>query len=161
MKSEALQHISQEVRKTFSRTSLQGQQRGSRGIVALFVGPSGTGKTLAAESLAKDLGTSVQRMNLGKISQQYIGETEKNLARFLDVARTKRAVLLFDEADALFGKRTRIQDSHDRYANLETNYVLAQIESYPGLVILLTKNKVNLDPRILKRLKYVVTFPPQ
>ena len=160
MKSEALQQISQEVRKTFPRTRVQGQQRGSKGIVALFSGPSGTGKTLAAESLAKDLGTSVQRMNLGKISQQYIGETEKNLARFFDVARTKRAVLLFDEADALFGKRTHIQDSHNRYANQEISHLLTQIESYPGLVILSTNKKENIDPRILKRLKYIVTFPP-
>ena len=160
MKHETLQQISQEVQKTFPRTRLPGRQRQSKGIVALFVGPSGTGKTLAAESLAKDLGTRVQLMNLGKISQQYIGETEKNLSRVFDAAEKKRAVLLFDEADALFGKRTQIKDSHDRYANLETNYLLSQIESYPGLVILATKKKEDLDPRILKRLKYVVTFPP-
>ena len=115
---------------------------------------------MAAQSLAKDLGTSLQRMNLGRLSQKYIGETEKNLARVIDAARTKRAVLLFDEADALFGKRTRIQDSHDRYANLEVSHLLAQIESYPGLVILSTNKKENVDPTILKRLNYVVTFPP-
>ena len=160
MKIETLQQISQEVRKSFPRLRLPGRQRQNKGIVALFVGPSGTGKTLAAESLAKDLGTSVQRLNLGRISQQYIGETEKNLARFIDAAKKKRAVLLFDEADALFGKRTQIKDSHDRYANLETNYLLTQIESYPGLVILTTNKKEDIDPRILKRLKYLVTFPP-
>ena len=160
MKNETLQQISQEVRNTFPRTSRPGRHVQAKGIVALFVGPSGTGKTIAAQSLAKDLGTNVQRINLGRISQQYIGETEKNLARTFDAAAKKGAVLLFDEADALFGKRTNVKDSHDRYANLETNYLLTQIESYPGLVILATNKKEDLDPRILKRLKYVVTFPP-
>ena len=160
MTNQALQQISQEVKKTFPRTRLPGQPRLNKGIIALFVGPSGTEKNLAAHSLAKDLDTNVQQINLGRISENYIGETEKNLARIFDAAAKKGAVLLFDEADALFGKRTNVKDSHDRYANLETNYLLTRIESYPGLIILTTNKKEDIDPRILKRLKYLVTFPP-
>ncbi len=115
-------------------------------VTALFAGPSGTGKTMAAQILANDLGVELFQVDLAKIVSKYIGETEKNLAEIFDAAERASAVLLFDEADALFGKRTEIRDAHDRYANIEVAYLLQRMESYAGLAVLTTNMRQNLDP---------------
>jgi SpoVK/Ycf46/Vps4 family AAA+-type ATPase len=129
------------------------------GISVLFVGDSGTGKTMAAEVLAKDLELNLYRIDLSTVVSKYIGETEKNLRRLFDAAEDGGMILFFDEADALFGKRSEVQDSHDRYANIEVNYLLQRIESYRGLAILATNMKDALDSAFLRRLRFIVNFP--
>jgi SpoVK/Ycf46/Vps4 family AAA+-type ATPase len=135
--------------------------RSSRGLglAVLFTGESGTGKTMAAEILAAGLGLELYRIDLSSVVSKYIGETEKNLARVFDAAEASGAVLLFDEADALFGKRSEVKDSHDRYANIEVSYLLQRMEAYRGLAILTTNQKTALDPAFLRRLRFVVQFP--
>jgi ATPase family associated with various cellular activities (AAA) len=129
------------------------------GISALFHGPSGTGKSLAAEVIAGRLGFDLVRVDLSQVVSKYIGETEKNLRRIFDAADRGGCVLLFDEADALFGKRSEVRDSHDRYANIEVGYLLQRIEAFRGLAILTTNLKQSLDPAFLRRLRFVVAFP--
>ena len=135
--------------------------RSSRGLgtAALFAGASGTGKTLAAEVVAGELGLDLVVIDLSQVVSKYIGDTEKNLARVFDAAEDSGAVLLFDEADALFGKRTEVRDSHDRYANLEVGYLLQRVESFRGLALLTTNARNALDPAFLRRLRVVVSFP--
>ena len=128
------------------------------GINALFAGESGTGKTMAAEVIANDLRLNLYRIDLSAVVSKYIGETEKNLRRLFDAAEDGGAILFFDEADALFGKRSEVKDSHDRYANIEINYLLQRIESYRGLAILATNMKSALDSAFLRRLRFVVSF---
>lgn len=130
-----------------------------RGTVALFSGPSGTGKTLAAEVLGNELGLDVWRIDLSAVMSKWIGETEKNLRRIFDAAESGGVVLLFDEADALFGKRTQVNSSHDRHANLETGYLLQRLEAFRGLAILTTNLKSSLDPAFQRRLSFMVEFP--
>jgi hypothetical protein len=129
------------------------------GISALFAGPSGTGKTLAAEVLANALRLDLYRIDLSSVVSKYIGETEKNLRRVFDAAEDGGAILLFDEADALFGKRSEVKDSHDRYANVEVSYLLQRMEAYRGLAILTTNMKSALDTAFLRRIRFVVNFP--
>ena len=129
------------------------------GLAALFAGDSGTGKTYAAEAVANEAGLDLYRIDLALTVSKYIGETEKNLRRLFDAAEASGAVLLFDEADALFGKRSEVKDSHDRYANIEVAYLLQRIESYRGLAILTTNLKSSLDNAFLRRLRFVVNFP--
>ena len=135
--------------------------RGSRGLglAALFAGESGTGKTMAAEAIANGAGLDLYRIDLASTVSKYIGETEKNLKKIFDAAELSGAVLLFDEADALFGKRSEVKDSHDRYANIETAYLLQRIEAYRGLAILTTNMKSALDRAFLRRIRFVVQFP--
>ena len=135
--------------------------RSSRGlgISALFAGPSGTGKTMAAEVLANALDLDLYRIDLSRVVSKYIGETEKNLARVFDAAESGGAILLFDEADALFGKRSEVKDSHDRYANIEVSYLLQRMEAYRGLAVLTTNRKSALDEAFLRRLRFIVSFP--
>jgi hypothetical protein len=135
--------------------------KGSRGlgISALFAGDSGTGKTMAAEVLANDLKLDLYRIDLSQVVSKYIGETEKNLRRVFDAAERGGAILLFDEADALFGKRSEVKDSHDRYANIETSYLLQRMEEYRGLAILTTNMRSALDRAFLRRIRFVVQFP--
>jgi AAA+ superfamily predicted ATPase len=130
-----------------------------RGISALFSGPSGTGKTMAAEILADHLELNLYRIDLAGVVSKYIGETEKNLRRVFDAAEQSGAILLFDEADALFGKRSEVKDSHDRYANIEINYLLQRMEDYRGLAILATNRKSALDRAFMRRLRFLVDFP--
>jgi hypothetical protein len=130
------------------------------GINALFAGESGTGKTMAAEVLANELRLNLYRIDLSAVVSKYIGETEKNLRRLFDAAEDGGALLFFDEADALFGKRSEVKDSHDRYANIEINYLLQRIEAYTGLAILATNMKGALDTAFLRRLRFVVDFKP-
>jgi len=129
------------------------------GVTALFSGESGTGKTMAAEVIAGDLGLDLYRIDLSAVVSKYIGETEKNLRKLFDAAESGGAVLLFDEADALFGKRSEVRDSHDRYANLEVAYLLQRMEAYRGLAILTTNLGSNVDRAFLRRLRFVVQFP--
>ncbi len=129
------------------------------GIGALFAGPSGTGKTLAAEVMAHALRLDLYRIDLSSVVSKYIGETEKNLRRVFDAAEEGGVVLLFDEADALFGKRSEVKDSHDRYANIEVSYLLQRMEEYRGLAILTTNFKNALDVAFMRRLRFVVQFP--
>ncbi len=129
------------------------------GISALFTGESGTGKTMAAEVIAGELRLDLYRIDLSAVVSKYIGETEKNLRRVFDAAEEGGAILLFDEADALFGKRSEVKDSHDRYANIEINYLLQRLEAYRGLAILTTNMKSALDQAFLRRLRFVVDFP--
>ena len=129
------------------------------GISALFAGASGTGKTMAAEVLANELRLDLYRIDLSQVVSKYIGETEKNLRRVFDAADDGGAVLLFDEADALFGKRSEVKDSHDRYANIEVSYLLQRMEAYRGLAILTTNLKSAVDSAFLRRLRFVIEFP--
>lgn len=135
--------------------------KGTRGlgIAALFAGESGTGKTMAAEVLANDLKLDVFRIDLASVVSKFIGETEKNLKRVFDAAEESGAILLFDEADALFGKRSEVKDSHDRYANIEVSYLLQRMETYSGLAILTTNHKAALDTAFQRRLRFIVHFP--
>ncbi len=135
--------------------------QGNRGLgtSALFAGASGTGKTMAAEVLANELRLDLYRIDLSAVVSKYIGETEKNLRSIFDAAEEGGAILLFDEADALFGKRSEVKDSHDRYANIEISYLLQRMESYGGLAILTTNLKSALDAAFLRRLRFVVQFP--
>jgi hypothetical protein len=129
------------------------------GISALFTGESGTGKTMAAEVIANDLRLNLYRIDLSAVVNKYIGETEKNLRRLFDAAEDGGAILFFDEADALFGKRSEVKDSHDRYANIEINYLLQRMEAYGGLAILATNMKNALDTAFGRRLRFIVPFP--
>jgi SpoVK/Ycf46/Vps4 family AAA+-type ATPase len=129
------------------------------GISALFAGESGTGKTMAADVLAGELGLNLYRIDLSAVVSKYIGETEKNLRQLFDAAEDGGAILFFDEADALFGKRSEVKDSHDRYANIEVNYLLQRMEAFEGLAILATNLRSALDRAFLRRLRFVVTFP--
>jgi ATP-dependent 26S proteasome regulatory subunit len=125
----------------------------------LFAGPPGTGKTMAAEVLARRLDMPMARIDLSQVVDKYVGVTEKNLRRLFDAADATDVVLLFDEADALFGKRTEVRDAHDRYANLEVSYLLERMERFKGLAILATNRRKDLDEAFLRRLRYIVEFP--
>jgi hypothetical protein len=130
-----------------------------RGLVSLFSGPPGTGKTMAAQVIAADLELDLFRIDLATVVSKYIGETAKHLAQIFTRASRMNGVLLFDEADALFSKRTEVKDSHDRYANADTSYLLQLLEEYRGIVILATNKKQNIDPAFIRRVRYVFEFP--
>ena len=129
------------------------------GLCALFAGPPGTGKTMAGEVIAAELGLPMYRIDLSQVVNKYIGETEKNLHRLFDAAEASDVILFFDEADALFGKRTEVKDAHDRYANLEVSYLLERMERFKGLGVLATNRKQDLDEAFLRRLRFVIDFP--
>jgi vesicle-fusing ATPase len=129
------------------------------GLAALFTGPPGTGKTMAAEAIASELQLPLYRIDLSQVVNKYIGETEKNLKRLFDAADVAEVILFFDEADALFGKRTEVKDAHDRYANLEISYLLERMERFKGLAILATNRRRDLDEAFLRRLRFVIEFP--
>jgi SpoVK/Ycf46/Vps4 family AAA+-type ATPase len=130
-----------------------------KGVNALFSGPSGTGKTMAAEIVASELGLDLYRIELSTMISKYIGETEKNLERVFRAAENSNAILFFDEADALFGKRSEVRDSHDRYANIEISYLLQKMEQYEGVAILATNLQQNMDEAFLRRLAFIIKFP--
>ena len=153
-RTDSLQQILASVRE--ARKS-----KGTRpaAAIALFAGARGTGKTLAAQAIADELGLDLFRVDLSRIVSKYIGETEKNLDRVFAEAESAGAVLLIDEADALFGKRSEVRDSHDRYANVDVDYLLQRMEAHGGLVILTTNNKKNVDAAFLRRLRFIMEFP--
>ncbi|HVL96680.1 MAG TPA: ATP-binding protein [Solirubrobacteraceae bacterium] len=159
---ELLQGISAYLRHRDQVLSDWGYERTvarTQGLKVLFAGESGTGKTMAAQVLAAGLGLEIFRVDLATVVSKYIGETEKNLERIFGAADGSNAILFFDEADALFGKRSEVSDSHDRYANIEVAYLLQRMEAYPGAVILATNFKRNIDDAFVRRLDFVIDFP--
>jgi SpoVK/Ycf46/Vps4 family AAA+-type ATPase len=130
-----------------------------RGLFALLAGPPGTGKTMTAQTIAAALGLDLFRISLSEVVSKYVGETSKNLQRVFARAEEMDAVLLFDEADALFSRRTEVKDAHDRYANTDTNHLLQAVEAYGGVALLATNRKSNIDPAFLRRIRYVLDFP--
>ncbi len=159
---QVLRDIAAHVRqrsKVYETWGFAGKGGRGLGISALFAGASGTGKTMAADALAQELRLDLYRIDLSSVVSKYIGETEKNLRRVFDAAEAGGVILLFDEADALFGKRSDVKDSHDRYANMEVSYLLQRMESYRGLAILTTNLKDALDTAFLRRLRFIVRFP--
>ncbi len=159
---QTLREVAVHVRRRVTVYETWGfEKKGARGlgISALFSGVSGTGKTMAAEVLANELRLDLYRIDLSAVVSKYIGETEKNLRRVFDAAEEGGAILLFDEADALFGKRSEVKDSHDRYANIEVSYLLQRMEAYRGLAILTTNLKNALDPAFMRRIRFIVQFP--
>lgn len=158
-----LDHLMERVRLRPTVIDEWGMRPGGlrgRGITALFAGESGTGKTMAAEALAGELGTPLFHVNLASVVDKYIGETEKNLEKVFSEAENLDGVLLFDEADAVFGKRSDVTDARDRYANLEVAFLLQRIEAFDGLAILTTNLRSNLDPAFARRLDCILDFPP-
>ena len=155
---EIVMHVRQR-RQVYESWGFASKTRRGLGISALFVGGSGVGKTMAAEVLADELHLDLYRIDLSMVVSKYIGETEKNLRRIFDAAEEGGAILLFDEADALFGKRSEVKDSHDRYANIEVSYLLQRMEAYQGLAILTTNMKDVLDTAFLRRIRFIVQFP--
>ncbi len=159
---ELLRSISSYLRHRDRVLSDWGYERAvarTQGLKVLFAGESGTGKTMAAQVLAAQLGLDIFRVDLATIVSKYIGETEKNLDRIFAAAEGSNAILFFDEADALFGKRSEVSDSHDRYANIEVAYLLQKMEGYPGAVILATNFRRNIDDAFVRRLDFVIDFP--
>jgi SpoVK/Ycf46/Vps4 family AAA+-type ATPase len=157
-----LRHLAAQVQqrlKVYESWGFSDKSQRGLGLSALFSGPSGTGKTLAAEVLAGELRLDLYRIDLSAVVSKYIGETEKNLKQVFDAAEEGGALLLFDEADALFGKRGEVKDSHDRYANIEVGYLLQRMEAYRGLAILTTNLKASLDKAFQRRLRFSVNFP--
>lgn len=128
-------------------------------MTALFAGDSGTGKTMSAEVIAASLGLDLYTVNLATVVDKYVGETEKNLERIFVEAAGVNGVLLFDEADAIFGKRSEVRDAHDRYANIESAYLLQRMESFDGIAVLATNLRANLDDAFTRRLDVIVDFP--
>lgn len=155
---EVAVHVRQRM-TVYETWGFAGKSARGLGIGALFAGISGTGKTMAAEVLANELQLDLYRIDLSQVVNKYIGETEKNLRRVFDAAEEGGAILLFDEADALFGKRSDVKDSHDRYANVEVSYLLQRMESYRGLAILTTNMKEAIDTAFMRRIRFVVQFP--
>jgi hypothetical protein len=156
-----LAQIAQQVRnrgKVYETGGFAASRSRGLSINALFTGESGTGKTMAAEVIANELNLGLYRIDLSSVVNKYIGETEKNLRRLFDAAEDGGAILFFDEADALFGKRSEVKDSHDRYANIEINYLLQRLESFSGLAILATNMKGGLDTAFLRRIRFIVEF---
>ena len=145
--------------KVFRQWGFAKKGPGGRGLSVLFSGPPGTGKTLMAGVLAKDLGRVLYRVDLSRIVDKYIGETEKNLGKVFDEAERAQAVLLFDEADSLFAKRTQVKSSNDRYANLEVNYLLQRLEAYDGVSILTTNFATSIDDAFQRRIRFKIEFP--
>jgi hypothetical protein len=131
----------------------------SAGVAVMFAGPPGTGKTMAAEVVAGELGLDLYKIDLSSVVSKYVGETEKNLEKIFDEAERSNAILFFDEADALFGKRSEVRDAHDRYANIEVSYLLQRMDAYNGVTILATNLRANLDEAFTRRLQFSVDFP--
>ena len=159
---QVLRDVAMQVKqraKVYDRWGFGGKSKRGLGISALFAGVSGTGKTMAAEVLARELQLDLYRIDLSAVVSKYIGETEKNLGRVFDAAELGGVVLLFDEADALFGKRSEVKDSHDRHANVEVSYLLQRMESYRGLSVLTTNLKSSLDQAFLRRIRFITQFP--
>jgi SpoVK/Ycf46/Vps4 family AAA+-type ATPase len=145
--------------KVYQQWGFQHKLSTGKGLNVLFYGLSGTGKTMAAEVVARELAIDLYKIDLSRVVSKYIGETEKNLAGIFKEAETCNAILFFDEADALFGKRSEVKDSHDRYANIEIGYLLQKMEEYEGVVILATNMRKNMDEAFIRRMQFIVEFP--
>jgi SpoVK/Ycf46/Vps4 family AAA+-type ATPase len=145
--------------RVFGEMGLGARTTLGRGLTCLFSGPPGTGKTFAAQCLATELGLNLYRIDLSQVVSKYIGETEKALGLVFEEAEAGHGMLLFDEADALFGKRSEVKDAHDRYANIEVGYLLQRLESYEGIAILATNLRSNIDPAFVRRIRFLLDFP--
>jgi DNA-binding SARP family transcriptional activator/AAA+ superfamily predicted ATPase len=159
---EQLEEVANQVRYralVYESWGFERKLANGRGLAVLFAGPSGTGKTMAADVLAHELGLDLYKIDLSTVVSKYIGETEKNLSRIFAEAATSNAVLFFDEADAMFGKRSQVRDAHDKYANLETSYLLQRMEQHEGVVVLATNLRKNLDDAFIRRLHVTIDFP--
>ena len=160
LNSSTLQQIDQLRSWLNQHTGLKNKgNKPSGGYRVLLYGADGTGKSTTAAILAKEFSTGIYSVDLSSIVSKYIGETEKNIARLFSDAQQKGSILFFDKADALFGKRTEVKDSHDRYANLDTNYLLQRMDDYNGLVIVASNSKSNIDDALLRRFQSVIHFP--
>ncbi len=146
-------------RKVYEEWGFQSKVLYGKGLSLMFAGPSGTGKTMAATIMATELGLDMYKIDLSTVVSKYIGETEKNLSKIFKEAQTADSILFFDEADAIFGKRTEVKDAHDRYANIETGYLLQKMEEYDGVTILATNFRQNIDEAFKRRIKFIVEFP--
>ncbi len=155
---DVVRHVQQR-RRVMEEWNFNSLMSRGKGLTVLFSGPPGTGKTMAAEVIANALQMDLYRIDLAGVVSKYIGETEKNLSRIFREAEYSDAILFFDEADALFGKRSEVKDAHDRYANIEINYLLQQIENFEGVVVLATNVRQHLDEAFLRRMQVVVEFP--
>jgi SpoVK/Ycf46/Vps4 family AAA+-type ATPase len=155
---EVCAHVKHRQR-VFAEWGFGGKISLGKGLSALFVGPSGTGKTMAAEVVAGELSLDLFKIDLSCLVSKYIGETEKNLSRVFEEAEQSNAILFFDEADSVFGKRSEVKDSHDRYANIEVNYLLQRMEEYEGVVILASNYQKNIDEAFTRRIRFIVEFP--
>ncbi len=156
-----LEEICNQAREIYRLPTEPGIDRRSlhdKGLILLFTGPPESGKTKAAEAIAYDLGMPILKIDFGAVSSKYISEIAKNLGKILDMAENSNAILLFDEADVLFGKRTSISDSHDSFANSETSYLLQRVEDHKGLVVLASNFRHNFDRAFLRRMGYIVKF---
>jgi DNA polymerase III delta prime subunit len=161
-KCERLRELCAQVRhhyQVFDDWGFGARLSHGKGLSALFSGPPGTGKTMAAEVIARELGLELYKVDLSGVVSKYIGETEKNLAKIFREATAGNAILFFDEADALFGKRTEVSDAHDRYANIETSYLLQKMEEFEGVAILASNLRENMDPAFVRRLRFIIEFP--
>lgn len=161
-KIEQLKEICSQVRHrycVFGEWGFEKKLSYGKGLSVLFSGPPGTGKTMAAEVIAHDLQLDLYKIDLSSVVSKYVGETEKNLEKIFREAETSNAILLFDEADALFGKRTEVSDAHDRYANIETSYLLQKMEEYEGVVILASNLRENMDDAFTRRIRFILEFP--
>jgi SpoVK/Ycf46/Vps4 family AAA+-type ATPase len=146
-------------KRVYTDWGFEGKLSRSKGLCALFHGQSGVGKTMAAEVLARELDLEIYKIDLSTVVSKYIGETEKNLSKIFQEAEDSNAILFFDEADALFGKRSEVKDAHDRYANIEINYLLQRVEEFDGLVVLATNLRRNIDDGFFRRMHFAVEFP--
>ena len=155
-KSAALHEIVDQVRMKNNNADDRAKDKGD---LALFTGRGTTTKRIAIQCIAKEVGKDLYHIDLSAVVSKYIGETEKNLRRLFDAAEDGGAILFFDEADALFGKRSEVKDSHDRYANMEINYLIQRMEAYRGFAVLATNMKSSLDPAFIRRLRFIVNFP--
>ena len=153
-----LHNIVDRVRRTIPRDRKVAHGKRCSGTIALFSGPTGTGKTMAAEVLASELKVDLYRVDLSLVISKYIGETEKNLKRVFAAAEKCKAILFFDEADVLFGKRSEVKDSHDHYANIDAEHLLKRMEDYAEMVILATNMKQNIDEAFTRRIHFSVKF---
>ena len=153
----SINNLPKSILKTIDKLA-QNNKKNQQGASLLFSGPSGTGKALATKVLADRLGMDIDRVDLTSVVNKFIGETEKNLEKLFDNAEKKKRILFFDEADSLFGKRTKVKDSHDRYANQEVSYLLQRLEDHSGIVILTVNKKENFDPGLTRLFKHVIDF---
>ena len=149
----------ERIKKIAESVKQVGKSETRAGNITLFAGSPRTGKAKAAHALAAEMKMDLYQVDLSAVFSKYIGETEKNLSKVFETARAKEAILFFDETDALFGKRTETRNSHDRYTNMELNYLLQRLEEYSGLVILATNYKKQLDEALMRRVRFVVEFP--
>ncbi|MEG2073691.1 MAG: AAA family ATPase, partial [Angelakisella sp.] len=161
VQKQTLRHVCAQVlrrHQVYDEWGMEGKFPYGKAVAALFVGPSGTGKTMAANILASTLGLSLYRVDLSRVVDKYIGETEKRLEQIFTAAEKSNSILFFDEADSIFGKRSQVKEANDRFANIQVSYILQRLEDYDGVVILASNLRSNIDEAFMRRMRYVVEF---